>query len=70
MLRKVGFLGLGSEQKQAFKIFFQEYLRTQQRQDNERAELKKQLYDQQITDLKERILTLERKPCPCDQEKK
>lgn len=49
----------------SFEIFHEDYLRQQNRQDAERAELKKQIWDKEMADLKERILTLERKPCPC-----
>jgi hypothetical protein len=46
----------------SFKIFHEEYLRTQARQEAKLAELEKMVYDKQVQDLKDRLLTLERKP--------
>lgn len=48
----------------SFEIFHDEYLRTQQRQFDQLEKLEKEIHDREIADLKERILTLERKPCP------
>jgi hypothetical protein len=48
----------------SFEIFHEEYLRKQTRQDSRLDELEKAIHDKEIADMKERILTLERKPCP------
>jgi hypothetical protein len=53
---------MDSQGTTAVKLFFEEYLRKQQRQDAERDEMKKEIHDKQMEDLKQRILTLERKP--------
>jgi hypothetical protein len=50
----------------SFKIFHEEYLRRQVRQEGQLDKLEKDIHDREIYDLKERILTLERKPCPCE----
>ena len=50
----------------SFEIFHEEYLRTQTRQEAKTADLEKQIHDKEMAELKERILTLERRPCPCD----
>jgi hypothetical protein len=52
----------------SFKIFHDEYLRRQVRQESQLDKLEKDIHDKEISDLKERILTLERKPCPCDKQ--
>jgi hypothetical protein len=48
----------------SFEIFHDEYLRRQVRQESQLNELEKDIHDKEIEDLKERVLTLERKPCP------
>jgi len=50
----------------SFEIFHDEYLRRQVRQEAELDKLEKEIHDREISDLRERILTLERKACPCD----
>jgi hypothetical protein len=45
----------------SFESFHEEYLRTQARQEAKLAELEKELHDTQITDLRSRIETIERK---------
>jgi hypothetical protein len=46
----------------SFEGFHDEYLRTQARQEAALTKLQEEVHDKQITDLKERLLTLERKP--------
>jgi hypothetical protein len=48
----------------SFEIFHDEYLRRQVRQEAQLDKLEKDVHDKEIADMKERILTLERKPCP------
>lgn len=45
----------------SFEIFHEEYLRTQARQNNELERLRQEIHDKTIADIKERLLTLERK---------
>ena len=45
----------------SFKLFHDEYLRTQARQEAKLIDLEAQIHDKQVEDLKQRILTLERK---------
>jgi hypothetical protein len=45
----------------SFKLFHDEYLRTQARQEAKLIELEQQIHDRQMEDLKARIQTLERK---------
>jgi hypothetical protein len=51
----------------SFEIFHDEYLRTQSRQEEWLKKVERDIHDKEISDLKERILTLERRPCPCDE---
>jgi hypothetical protein len=46
----------------SFEIFHEEYLRTQKRQEDELERLRQEIHDKQMADIKERLLTLERKP--------
>jgi hypothetical protein len=55
---------MNGEGTTSFKIFHDEYLRRQVRQEAEAEQLRKDIHDREMADLKERILTLERKPCP------
>lgn len=48
----------------SFEIFHDEYLRRQVRQEAELDKLRQDIHEKEMSDLKERILTLERKPCP------
>jgi UDP-2,3-diacylglucosamine pyrophosphatase LpxH len=45
----------------SFEGFHDEYLRTQARQEAMLIELEREIHDKQISDIKERLLTLERK---------
>jgi hypothetical protein len=45
----------------SFEIFHDEYLRTQKRQWDELERLRQDIHDKEISDIKERLLTLERK---------
>lgn len=45
----------------SFDLFHQEYLRTQARQEDKLKELEQQIHDKQMEDIKQRMLTLERK---------
>lgn len=45
----------------SFKLFHEEYLRTQVRQDSKLIELEKEIHDKQLEDLKTRIQALEKK---------
>jgi hypothetical protein len=45
----------------SFEIFHDEYLRTQKRQEDELERLRQEIHDKQISDIRERLLTLERK---------
>jgi hypothetical protein len=45
----------------SFKLFHEEYLRTQKRQEDKLNELEKAIYDKQMDDLRSRMQTLERK---------
>src|SRR4029077_19507812 len=53
---------MDSQGTTSFKIFHDEYLRTQARQEAKLIELEQLIHDKQIEDLKARIQTLERKP--------
>ncbi len=46
----------------SFKLFHEEYLRTQARQEAKLIDLESQIHEKQMEDLKQRIQTLERKP--------
>jgi hypothetical protein len=48
----------------SFEIFHEEYLRRQVQQERQVDQLEKDIHDKEMEDLKARILTLERKPCP------
>jgi hypothetical protein len=45
----------------SFKLFHDEYLRTQERQEAKLLELEKEIHDKQIDDLKNRVQTLEKR---------
>jgi hypothetical protein len=53
---------MDSQGTTSFKIFHDEYLRTQARQEAKLLELEQRIYDKQIDDLKLRLQTLEKKP--------
>jgi hypothetical protein len=53
---------MDSQGTTSFKLFHDEYLRRQLRQEEEMDRMRQAIYDKQMADLKERILTLERKP--------
>jgi len=52
---------MDSQGTTSFKIFHDEYLRTQARQEAKLIELEQRIYDKQIEDLKVRIQALEKK---------
>jgi hypothetical protein len=52
----------------SFEIFHEEYLRTQSRQEEWLRKIERDVHDKEMSDLKDRILTLERRPCPCDKQ--
>jgi flagellar basal body-associated protein FliL len=45
----------------SFKLFHEEYLRRQIRQEEQMDKLQQEIHDKQIEDIKQRLLTLERK---------
>lgn len=53
---------MDSQGTTSFKIFHDEYLRTQSRQEAKLLELEQRLYDKQLDDLKSRVQALEKKP--------
>lgn len=55
---------MNGEGTTSFKIFHEEYLRRQVSQEAELNRLQQEIHDKQLADLKERIITLERRPCP------
>lgn len=52
---------MDSQGTTSFKLFHEEYLRTQARQEATMEKLRQEIYDKEMSDLKERLLTLERK---------
>jgi hypothetical protein len=52
---------MDSQGTTSFKIFHEEYLRTQSRQEAKLLELEQRLYDKQLDDMKARIQALEKK---------
>jgi hypothetical protein len=51
---------MDSQGTTSFKLFHDEYLRTQSRQEDWIRKIEQDVHDKQMTDLKERVLTLER----------
>jgi hypothetical protein len=52
---------MDSQGTTSFKLFHEEYLRTQARQEATMEKLRQEVHDKEMADLKERLLTLERK---------
>lgn len=52
---------MDSQGTTSFKLFHDEYLRRQVRQEEQMDKLQQEVHDKQMADLKERILTLERR---------
>jgi hypothetical protein len=53
---------MDSQGTTSFKIFHDEYLRTQARQEAKLLELEKEIHDKEMEDIRSRLQTLERKP--------
>jgi len=53
---------MDSQGTTSFKLFHDEYLRTQARQEAKLIDLEQQIRDKQLEDLRARLQTLERKP--------